>query len=174
LQVRYRLGGETWEELLARCERLRYRGAVIGPHGAGKTTLLEDLEPHLRARGFSTHVLRLSEEHRTFAPGILERLFEGFTGTDVVLLDGAEQIDPLRWRWFRWRARKAAGLLITTHRPGRLPTLWECRTSAGLLTSIAAELLAVEPEAVSAQAHALFAKHQGNLRQALREWYDLQ
>jgi hypothetical protein len=177
LQVRYRLQGATWNELLTRCQQLHYRGAVIGPHGSGKTTLLEDLEPQLRRRGFETHFLRLSEEVRTFPPGQVGKLFRRLTGHDLLLLDGAEQMNPLRWCWFRWRARRAGGLLITTHGPGRLPTLWECRTSPALLAGIAAELLEAQGEAerdaVLAHAETFFAKHGGNLRHALRDWYDL-
>jgi hypothetical protein len=174
LQVRYRLAHGTWAELLSRCESMGYRGAVVGPHGTGKTTLLEDLEPRLHAHGFGTHFLRLSEERSTFAPGIIEHLLARVTDRDILLLDGAEQMDPVRWSWFRWRARKAGGLLISTHQPGRLPTLWECRTTPEVLAGIAAELLETDPGAMATQAEALFRKHRGNLREALREWYDLQ
>ncbi|HWI59580.1 MAG TPA: hypothetical protein VNZ22_20295 [Bacillota bacterium] len=173
LQVRYRLEGITWTELLARCEALGYRAALIGPHGSGKTTLLEDLEPRLRERGFGTHFLRLDAEHRSFPPGAIEALRAQLTTRDILLFDGAEQMHPLAWRWFRWQTRQAAGLIITTHQAGRLPTLWACRTSSELLATVAAQLLAVESATLRDQAEALFARHRGNLRDALREWYDL-
>jgi hypothetical protein len=82
-------------------------------------------------------------------------------------------MDPFAWHRFRRRSRAAGGLLITTHQPGRLPTLWQCRTSAALLAAIAAELLGVENEMIRDLAETLFQKQRGNLRDALRKWYDL-
>ena len=172
LAQRYRLRGFTWGELLDRCEAMRYRGALIGPHGSGKTTLLEDLRPLLQERGFGTRFLRLDTDRHAFAPGFLRALFAQTPAGDILLFDGAEQMHPCVWLWFRWRARRAAGLIVTTHRAGRLPTLWECRTSPELLAGIAADLLAVPHGALGESATWLFRKHHGNLRNALREWYD--
>jgi hypothetical protein len=173
LQVRYQLQGATWEDLLARWQERQRRGAIIGPHGTGKTTLLESVEPRLREQGLDTRFLRLNTEQRELAPGLLNQICASLTPSVVLLLDGAEQMSALAWRWFLWRTRRAGGLLITTHQAGRLPTVWECRTSATLLAEIAARLLAVEPAAVQERAEELFQKHRGNLRDALREWYDL-
>lgn len=173
LQIRYRLDGIGWEELCARLEQMEFRGALVGPHGSGKTTLLEDLEGRLRERGFGTRVLRLSEEQRSFAPAFLDDLFAEANGRDIILFDGAEQLNPVAWRRFRWRSRKAGGLIITTHSPGRLPTLYECCTDEKLLAELSGELFGVEPESMRALAEVLFRRHQGNIRGALREFYDL-
>jgi hypothetical protein len=59
------------------------------------------------------------------------------------------------------------------HRPGRLPTLWECRTSSRVLSDIMAELLVGYRLSPPADPADLFWKHEGNLREALRECYDL-
>jgi hypothetical protein len=173
LSVRYRLQGVTWAELLKRSEALRYRAALVGPCGHGKTTLLEDLEPRFREKGFNTHLIRLNEDCPELESGFVKRLNAALTKADLLLLDGADQLRPLAWFWFCWRIRAAGGLIITTHKAGRLPTLWECRSSAFLLSRIAAELLGVCPEALRVQAQLLFAKHRGNLREALRDFYDV-
>jgi len=173
LQVRYRLSEAGWNELLSRFEAARYRGALVGPRGSGKTTLLEDLEHRLRARGFGTRLLRLNEEEPALDLRFLARLCQALTARDILLLDGAEQMNWFAWRSFLWRTRSAAGLLITTHQHGRLPTVWECRTSCELLVGIAADLLGTRSMGLRRQAEALFTRHRGNLRDALREWYDL-
>lgn len=173
LSVRYRLEGATWPALLKRCEELQYRGALVGPHGSGKTTLLEDLDKKLRQQGFATRFLRLDHDHPRFEPGILRRLTLELSSREILLFDGAEQMDPVRWRWFKWRTARAGGLIITVHRPGRLPTLWECRTSPVLLAEIMAQLLGERSSHMPERSRHLFQKYQGNLRDALRECYDL-
>ena len=173
MQVRYRLHGASWVALLQRFEQFRFRGAIIGRHGSGKTTLLEDVGARLRRSGLSTQFLRLDADQRTFPKGFMEDLAATLGPNDILLFDGAEQLAWAAWLWFRWRTRRAGGLLITTHRPGRLPTLWECRTSPELLRSIAAELLGRGEHGLTHQAQTLHAAHAGNLRDALREWYDI-
>lgn len=173
LGVRYRLRDRTWEELLGQLRRLGYRAAVVGPHGSGKTTLLEDLEPRLASLGFSVIRLRLDDETRRFERGFLRSLFRNLGERDLLLFDGAEQMGRLAWRRFKSGAKRAGGLIITSHRRGRLPTLIECETSPELLGEIIRELIGGEAEARCGMAEKLHAKHQGNLRDALREMYDM-
>jgi len=173
LRVRYRPRGESSEDLFERLRRLDYRGAIVGPKGAGKTTLLEDLEPALHALGFELKRLRLDDRVRSFSPGFLNRFFADLTGKDVILFDGAERMDPISWHRFKRRAKKARGLIITSHRPGMLPTLRACETCPELLNEIISELLGTELDTTRNTANALHKKHNGNLRDALREMYDL-
>jgi hypothetical protein len=168
LKVRYRPVGWTWEELLERLARLNYRAAIVGPEGRGKTTLLEDLEPHLRSRGFEVKHLRLTRETPTFARPWLRELCAATTRNDVLLCDGAEQMSWLGWWRFRRLSRRAAGLVITSHRPGLLPTLVECQTDARLLREILHDLA---PDRAG-DSEELIARHRGNVRDALRELYD--
>ena len=132
LAVRYQPIGWTWDELMARLSRLRYRCAIVGPEGFGKTTLLEDLEPLLVARGFAVRWLRFNREQRTIPVNFAASISSG----DIVLFDGCEQIGALAWRRFLFRTRRAGGVIVTTHTPGRLPTLVECATSPELLGGI--------------------------------------
>lgn len=167
LKVRYRLPeGWTWESLLDRLAALGWRAAIVGPHGRGKTTLLEDLAPRLEARGFRTRMLTLWDDHPRLSSEDQARLRD-LGPRDFVLLDGAEQLGRLSWHFLKRRCRRAGGLLITSHRPGLLPTLLECDTSPELLAGIVREL-GVEVS----DAETLFARHGGNLRNALRELYD--
>jgi hypothetical protein len=173
LKLRYRLQDMSWPELLTRFRALHYRAALVGPCGSGKTTLLEELQSKFLAWGFGTRLVRLDTEHPVFAAGFISKLVASLTPNDILLFDGAEQLSPLAWHWFSWRTRRARGLLVTLHEPGRLPTLWECRTTPRLLSEIAAELLCAEPAQLEACAGLLFTRHRGNLREALRQWYDV-
>jgi hypothetical protein len=166
LEVRYRLSGITWEELLARLESLRFRAALVGPHGHGKTTLLEDLGARLAERGFRVRTATLHEGDRRLSAVQRKIHFHGLAASDVLLLDGAEQLGGVSWLEVRTRTRAAGGLVVTSHRPGLLPTLHECRTTPELLAGIVRDLGAEPPPAD------LFVRHGGNVRDALREMYD--
>ncbi len=168
LAIRYRLSGTTWEELLARLESLRFRAALVGPHGHGKTTLLEDLGGRLAERGFRVRTVTLHEGDRRLDPVQRKILFHDLAPSDVLLLDGAEQLGRLPWLEVRIRTRAAGGLVITSHRPGLLSTLHECRTTPELLGEIVGEL-----SAEGIEIEELFDRHSGNVRDALRELYDL-
>jgi hypothetical protein len=167
LGIRYRLSGTTWEELLARLEALRFRAALVGPHGHGKTTLMEDLGARLTERGLRVRTVTLHEGDRRLSTIQRKVLFHNLAPSDFLLLDGAEQLGRLAWFEVRTRTRAAGGLVITSHRPGLLPTLHECRTTPELLAEIVGEL-----SAEGAEARELFDRHGGNLRDALRELYD--
>jgi hypothetical protein len=169
LRERYRLDDAGWAELLARWKRLGFRGALVGAHGSGKTTLLEDMAARLEREGWRPVWVRLSAEFPRL-PASCDAGFFGKLGEkDVVLLDGAEQLGPVAWRIFRYRVRNAGGLVITTHRAGRLRTLRRCETTPELLKELVASL----GETLSAEdAARLHGRHRGNVREALRELYD--
>jgi len=168
LEVRYRLpAGLTWEALLDRLAALRWRAAIVGPHGRGKTTLLEDLAPRLNALGFRVRTVTLKESHPRLDRQD-KRLLRGLGPGDVLLFNGAEQLGRLEWLLLKHRTRRAGGLVVTSHRPGLLPTLLECETTPELLVEILREL----GEGGEPEVEDLYARHCGNLREALRELYD--
>ena len=173
LRVRYRLDGVGWDTLMTRLVRLNYRAAIVGPKGSGKTTLLEDLTPRLERLGFEPKLLRLDEEHRHLTAVAEREFFRGLGPRDIVLLDGAEQMSGWRWWRFRRRSTGGGGLIITSHRPGLLPTLIESRPTPELLDHVLRELLGSPAPMLQEQGRRLFEECEGNVREVLRGLYDL-
>jgi hypothetical protein len=160
--------GAAWGALLARFEALGRRAAVVAPHGHGKTTFLDAFLPRLpdlRIRRVALHdgERRLSRSHR-------ETLLRRVSPEDLLVVDGAEQLGRAAWLHLCWKSRRAAGLLVTAHRPGLLPTLHECRTSPELLAELLRELAG--EEALRIGAGDLYARHRGDLREVFFEMYD--
>lgn len=165
----FRLHRDTWSEVLTRLERLAFRAGVVGGHGSGKTACLEELCRRLVGRGVDARLERARPgTGRTWSR--LRRLQP--QPATVVLLDSAEILGPLEWFLVARRTTRWGGCVVTGHRPGRLPTLVECRTSVGLLRDLVDELapdLALEREVDLA---ALWALHRGDLRACLLALYD--
>ncbi len=135
--------------------------------------LLGELAERLRALGHCVKRLRLNEHQPNFRRSFLRRFWHELGPDDVVMLDGAEQLGRMSWWGFRRRCRAARGLIVTSHRPGLLPTLIECDTSCELLAVLLRELLGGWNEAVWDEAQRQYAQHGGNIRDVLRALYDL-
>ncbi len=173
LRLRYQFRVGSWPSLLTRLESLRYCAAIVGPHGSGKSTLLEELGERLSVSGFRVHRLFLNEQSRAYPTEFVRLVHDSMTPNDLILFDGCEQLGPFAWRRFRWQTRRAGGLIVTTHRPGRLPTLWNCETNPELLSDLVSQLLADSSNIAAEQIRHLYEKHGGSVREALRELYDL-
>jgi energy-coupling factor transporter ATP-binding protein EcfA2 len=169
LAERYRLDEDGWTRLDARLAALDNRGAIVGPHGSGKTTLLEDLAERLERRGERVVMLRFTSTERQSRANDGVILSEA-KDLQFVLVDGAEQLSRFDWLRLRFSARSARGLVITSHRDGMLPLLQRCHTSPALLAELVHSL---GQSMSSVESAALHARHRGNLREAIRELYDL-
>lgn len=168
--VPYMPEGWAWDELIDRLDKLRRRAAIVGNEGAGKSTLMKELARRLEIRGFNSIVVCLARDQRVIAPDI-KTAMAAAGPRDMIYFDGCEQLSPLAWARFRMRCRRAGGLLVTTHQPGRLSTLIECRPGPDMLQRIVRQLDPQNP-ATAAEIDALHARHDGNIRLALRELYD--
>jgi hypothetical protein len=168
--IRYRPFGTTFEEIFGQLDAMDYRAAIVGLEGTGKTTLLEDLQPALERRGRRTRMVFVNDTSpldRRACHQLLSRL----ASDEVVLLDGADAIGYTMWLSLKRRILShAAGLVITTHCLGRLPTLIHCTTTPELLADIVADLLPQHPD--DEALHQLYHHHQGNIRNCLRDLYD--
>jgi len=168
----YRPLHTTFEALVARLREMDYRAALIGPEGSGKTTLLEALQPALAQQGFQTKLIFVNDTVR-FDRSACQRLLSQLTRDQILLLDGADVLGRFDWsRIQRHTLARGGGLIVTSHRPGLLPTLLECATSTALLRALVDELQPRGPLASAAFLDDLYERHRGNLRDCLRELYD--
>jgi molybdopterin-guanine dinucleotide biosynthesis protein len=146
--------------LLARAERMGWRGALVGPHGNGKTTLLLELATALRDRGMST-------AYHCIGEGPIQPRAD-----TILLVDGAERLAEPAWLLFRWRMRGARGLLITAHAEGRLPTLRRCQCTPATVAHVLAALDPPEADTLRARAPELFERYRGDCRRIVQALYD--
>lgn len=172
-RIRYRMAEPVWEGLLDQLEETRYRAELVGPQGSGKTTLLEDLAKRLEEQSFRV-VLRRFDPHRPDRTGRTAREIAGdLTYDTLVLYDGADLLGRFAWWALRHATRDAAGLVVTTHRAGLLPTLFRCSTSPELLDDLVRELVGDDADRLRPITRELFHLRCGNVREALRDLYDL-
>lgn len=160
----YRAPDFDWTLLDQRLTASAGRGAVVGPQGHGKTTLLCEWMARRRAAGDEVVFIKLAEKQRRLDAA--QRELVSTPGS--VFVDGAEQLGWLGWRELLRRTARASRLVVTTHRPGRLPTVFTCRTDPHLLGELVRELTGDDSDCASA-----WLRHRGNVRLALREFYDL-
>lgn len=149
---------------------------MVGPEGHGKSTLLGELGRRLAAAGWRIRRHQLHFGERRLPPTVRVALLADLTATDLILLDGAEQLSWLAWRNLDRATRRAGGLIVTSHRTGLLPTLLDCPSAPELLDALINELVSDQPAAALPHlpsAAELWARHAGNQRDALLELYDL-
>jgi energy-coupling factor transporter ATP-binding protein EcfA2 len=168
--LEFRPQGRTWQQILERLEDLAWRAAVVGPAGSGKTTLLARLANRTPGETVGIRLVRGTPRPAADARALLPPTL---CPRHVVLLDGADLLGPADWWRFRLATRHAGGLVIASHREGRLPTLVRCRTSPELLRSLVAELAPDASRRLDPVLDEVFTRHEGNIRGCLMELYDL-
>ena len=166
----YRCNGLGLAALCQRLEVMGGRSAIVGPKGSGKTTLLEELASALPGEPVQVRIEGGCRNPWRTARAQLPRTV---TRNHLVLVDGAEQLGPIGWRLLLRATRHARSFVATLHRPGRLPTLIECRPDHGLLCDLVEELTPADASALMPYLEELFQRHGGNIRSCLRELYDV-
>jgi hypothetical protein len=162
-----------WISAIRQLGSISFQGAIVGPHGCGKTTLMEDLIKRLEGQGHRTCFYRLHTGERRLPLAVAAK-FHALPKTTIALLDGAEQLSSWRWRQLSNDFfRTARPLIVTLHQTGRWPVWVQCKSDIAILDQMVDELLQGSVPGWQTINRQLFARHNGNIRDALREWYDL-
>jgi hypothetical protein len=165
--------GESAPKLIQQLAAQGWWGQIVGPHGSGKSTLLATLLPALARRGCAPRLFALHDGQRSL-PVELSASSERDVRV-IVAIDGYEQLSP----WSRFRLKRLCrmrgwGLLVTSHRPVGLPTLFRTAPDGGLVIEITAQLLGSGPISIEREdILRAFARHGANVREVLFELYDV-
>lgn len=144
--------------------------AIVGPHGSGKTTLLVTLVRRLEESGHPVRFVRASaaEALRTLVRTMCRTPAGG-----TVAVDSWERLGPLSRGIVRLAAGwRRCGLVVTAHRAGGLPVLAACRTTPRLLAAVVDRLPSAAAAIEAGDIAVAYARHAGNLRDALGMLYD--
>jgi len=151
--------GETWDSIFRRFQLLRFKASVIGRKGSGKTTFLLQFAQYLTGKGFRVRYVRV--------PSIPSP-----TAGEILIVDGFEQLGFISRILFKWKARRAKGLLLSCHENPPLPVLLHCSTTDMLLRRLVRSLTKDEGYLPIEESKSLLERSKGSIRDALRCLYD--
>ena len=154
-------------------------GAIVGPHGHGKTTLLSELQKRLQADQWDILRIKLDTSHPELTQQHWDSIHLAGSGQlrSILILDGAEQLTKRAWKQLLSSLPSEAGLLITSHDSGLLPTIFQSTSELFTFQQIVCFLLNVcEITELNEQwqvaVSAAYQKNAGDIRQALFQLYD--
>jgi GTPase SAR1 family protein len=164
--------GESTDALVQRLEALSGWAQIVGPHGSGKSTLVRALQSELAARGCPTLLLELHDGERLLPRG-WDRPLRGRPAA-TVFVDGFEQLSRIARIWLKSKCwYRGWNLVVTTHRPTRMATLYETRVTPQVAEQVVRTLAGEwAPTVERSELAVLLERHQGNLRELLFELYD--
>lgn len=166
--------GGTLQQLVDSLEASAWYGQITGLHGTGKSTLLAALTPAIEARGRSVKSITLVAGKRHLPREFLAALPLSF-GRGVAAVDGIEQLPFWNRLLLKRLCRKLGiGLVVTSHHSAHLPSLYETAVDETRAWKVVEQLQAGFPRRIEVgDLTAPLARHQGNLREALFDLYDL-
>lgn len=172
----------SWKEILERFKSFRAtrtQCSVVGPHGTGKTTFFDGLKQHLEQQ--DSEVLRISLHRTVDGRCELPTIPSDVHPDTVILLDSA---GVAGWRFSspmsfqqrkQWRTQLKriahCQIVESRHRRNSVPVLLQTRSTVTMLETIIRRL---DPDwqIPTSAIEAIYRRHKGNIREALRECYD--
>lgn len=163
---------EPLDAIYQRLKAMNCTAAVVGPHGSGKSTLLRHLRGGFEAEGIGTRSLFISRDVKLPWRSVTDCV-DTMDAGNVLFFDGANHLPFMRFLQLKRMIRRhRAGLVITSHTEGLLPTLVRCRTTPELLGEILGHLPGGYNSDTSEKLEALYHLHKGNIRDCLWQLYD--
>ena len=164
--------GENADALVDRLRQAGWWGEIIGPHGSGNRPCWR-LSRTPRPGGQRTVLVTLHDGERRLPLRLRDD--PSLRPPLVLMVDGYEQLGCFsRLTLKRFCRRHRLGLLVTAHRPVGFPHLYRTAVTAEVAWQIVSTLLdghqqPFTPDEVST----CLSRHDGNMREALFELYDL-
>jgi len=168
--IAFRFASHDWKYHFQRLSELGFRAAIVGRRGSGKSTLLAELHHEFERRGVGSHFVFLPQD-RAQHQSMLNTAFDCSEAGCVLLVDGIERLGWFQMRQLFKRTQNSAGLVVTKHHRCKLPTWIKTKTSPKLMTDLLIDLDLGDSQITRAGTVA-FEKHDGNIRNALRDLYD--
>jgi predicted ATPase len=169
--IAYLAQEEPLEAICGRLEEMGRVAAIVGPHGSGKSTLLRSIRDVVAENGVRTSRLFISRDLKLPWKTVADCI-DSMSPSEILFFDGANHLGFFRFRQLlRLIRKRKAGLVITSHAEGPLPTLVRCRTNAALLRQVVG-ILDQNQSVPPARLDALFRQHAGNIRECLWQLYD--
>ena len=166
--------GTSLEQLVDSLEAKAWQGQIVGRHGTGKSTLLAALMPAIEGRGRLVKSVTLVAGQRHLPREFITSLRLS-AGLGVAAVDGFEQLHFWSRRFLKRFCRThGIGLVVASHRPAKLPSLYETAIDETRAWKVVERLQnGFPPRIESGDLTVRLARHQGNLREALFDLYDL-
>lgn len=145
--------------------------AIEGHHGRGKTNLVRALLAMATARGSETSFVQVRSPRDAWTAITAVATARP---DSIVAVDGWERIPwPLGWLLPLLARGRRVAVVTTCHRPCGLPVLARCESSVAQLAAVVRQLPDHGGLLTDDDIAAAFRHHQGNIREALGELYDL-
>lgn len=164
------LSGTSWEEIERRWIALGMRASLVAPHGAGKSTFMDAFQERLETSGHSVLRLFLNQQSNKLEGeqwNLLEQCQQ-----QIVMLDGEEQLGYLSRSRFYQLTENCSGLLITRHKPAKLPQLFSLDPDIQILTTCVERLAPEHLSQLQPMLSGWWREYDGNIREILLRCYD--
>jgi hypothetical protein len=134
--IAYRFAeGDSLTTLVETLQTHGWRGQIVGPHGSGKSTLLAAFDAAWDRYGRQPLQFTLHDGQRQLASSFWRR--RDIDAATQIMIDGYEQLSQSQRLRLRLLCRhRRCGLLVTTHRPVRLPLIHRTQVDLQTVQSI--------------------------------------
>lgn len=156
---------DEWPNLLAELESTQWRLEITGPHGIGKSTLLHSLLEEAIGRGMTTVYTKVDPAWPHLGPPLWHRCRR----TVATFIDSAELLPRWEIKLLRSLSR---GLIVTTHEPCILPSVYRPIVSGERFHAILYQLVGDELPRFAKSPDQWLSEAGGCVRQALFNLYD--